>query len=489
MCDGIVYSDRGPCSLLYNTLSIHPYFSCRVGKNPNSVKGMGSSLRISVCVFSLFACLWLVRCDSGRCPFGSGSGSGSGVSSSGSGVFSGSGSGSGMICDELLGPDEDILVAFNFYCRNIFNPDPGCESESCRFCKQLVECNVTVGDQFDVCASDLPLVCSTQPQIPVLTDLYRGVCQFAADVCLDSDESGICASRDLIDACRSVTGLPYPCDCFVPNTTCELCSSVLPLCSAVSSGSGSTMQPQPTVTQLPSTPTQPSSSQPPTQPSVSMPPTQPSSEPPTQPSSQPPIQPSVSMPPTQPSSEPPTQPSSQPPTQPSVSMPPTQPSSQPPIQPSVSMPPTQPSSQPPIQPSVSMPPTQPSSEPPTQPSSQPPIQPSVSMPPTQPSSEPPTQPSSQPPIQPSVSMPPTQPSSEPPTQPSSLPPSQPPTQPSSLPPTQPSSQPPTQPSSEPPTQPSTSLPPTQPSPSPGPPAFPVSEDYNVGNDCLIFLCT
>ena len=218
----------------------------------------------------VLACLAVVRCGPNRyrCPetsgsgisSGSESGSGSGVYSSGSGAtrFSGgsgvyssgsggfssgsggssSGSGFGISCDELDDREEGLTV-LNFYCRNIFVPTPDCGSTECIFCNALLACEVP-SRTFDVCASDLLLSCSSvQPDTEdsFFSELYSDVCQYAAGVCLTDANTGICASRTLLESCSSLADSSYPCDCFVPNATCELCSSVLSLCFG-SSGSG-----------------------------------------------------------------------------------------------------------------------------------------------------------------------------------------------------------------------------------------------------------
>ena len=180
-------------------------------------------------VLHVLACLTVVRCGSDRCP----ETSDSGILFIGSGIgVSGSSDSIGISCDELDDPEEGgILRAMNFYCRNVVNSTADCMSVACMFCDALLACEVTSETMFEVCASDLLLSCSAQPDTEdsFLDELYSNLCQYAYNVCLASANTGICESVTLVE-CAPLADSPYPCDCFVPNATCELCNSVLSLC-------------------------------------------------------------------------------------------------------------------------------------------------------------------------------------------------------------------------------------------------------------------
>ena len=162
---------------------------------------------------------------------------GSGNSSAGGELVS-SGSGLGRpSCEELDLEGEGVLLALNYYCRHVFAPSPDCESESCKVCEVLVACGVP-STPSDVCSSEILLSCSALPVFPYVDDIYSGVCDYAASTCLSNSSTGVCASKLLIQTC-SLTAFynPWPCDCFLPNATCDLCELVMLLCPDGNDGS------------------------------------------------------------------------------------------------------------------------------------------------------------------------------------------------------------------------------------------------------------
>ena len=164
---------------------------------------------------------------------------GSGNSSAGGELVSGSGLGRPS-CEELdleVRQREGILLALNYYCRHVFAPSPDCESESCKVCEVLVACRVP-STPSDVCSSEILLSCSALPVFPYVDDLYSGVCDYAASTCLSNSSTGVCASKLLIQTCTLTAFYdPWPCDCFLPNATCDLCELVLLLCPDGNGGS------------------------------------------------------------------------------------------------------------------------------------------------------------------------------------------------------------------------------------------------------------
>ena len=192
----------------------------------------------------LLLCLLRAHAHPDRCPdtdFSPFAGSGSldnETHANGSGFASGGGS--GFSCEELTLRD-GVLPAFNYYCRHVSSPPPAdCESLSCLTCQALLACDVP-SVMYDVCSGDLLLACSVLPEFstPEVDELYGGVCEYAMGACFYNSSTGICDSSNLLETCHTLVGLPYPCDCFYPNGTCELCELVLPLCpTPPGSGSG-----------------------------------------------------------------------------------------------------------------------------------------------------------------------------------------------------------------------------------------------------------
>ena len=171
--------------------------------------------------------------ESARCG-GISSGSGSnryGTFGSAGGFSSGSASGYSVSCNDLQDPKESQLQAYHFYCSSIFSPPSDCVSLACSICEEFIACNVPATyTMFNFCSSDVLLSCSLMPEDPLLADLSSGICDYAAGSCLNSSVSGICSSTLLIESCTSLIGAPYPCDCFMPSATCELCDLLFALC-------------------------------------------------------------------------------------------------------------------------------------------------------------------------------------------------------------------------------------------------------------------
>jgi len=148
--------------------------------------------------------------------------------------MSASGSGSGDVCsntDQVLGP----------LCANVLQARL-CEynftSQTCDVCNNLLSTCGPPGGQGDLntlCSSQSALACGPltrscfedQTVLPATCDF----CTFVGNTCFQLNEVALCAVDGLVDGCTNLLNFPYQCECFSPSSTCQLCRTVLPVCS------------------------------------------------------------------------------------------------------------------------------------------------------------------------------------------------------------------------------------------------------------------
>ena len=210
------------------------------------VRGSQPALVLLVCVAVL-----TTYAQPDRCPdfsdldyIGSGlSGSGSGLSGSGSGLpvsgggLSGSGD-SGISCEELW-QEENPLQALNYFCRHVDPPSVNCTTPLCLTCQGLLACEIPV-TLYGACSSGIVLTCSVLADIQDEVEmLFRDACDFFETTCFSNSSTGVCETGGTtLQSCHTLTSLPYPCDCFASNTTCDVCERLVILCPDLPDTSG-----------------------------------------------------------------------------------------------------------------------------------------------------------------------------------------------------------------------------------------------------------
>jgi len=126
-------------------------------------------------------------------------------------------------------------------CANVLQAQP-CEynftSQTCDVCNNLLStCGPPEGqgDLNTLCSSlsaqgcsQLARSCFEDQTIPPTTCDF---CTFVGNTCFQLNEVALCAVDGLLDGCTNLLNIPYQCECFSPSSTCQLCRTVLPVCS------------------------------------------------------------------------------------------------------------------------------------------------------------------------------------------------------------------------------------------------------------------
>ena len=158
-------------------------------------------------------------------PIGPGSGSEILTSGSGLGDFcSNAYQVNGPLCADVL---QAQLCEYNF------------TSQTCDLCNNLLSTCGPPGGQEEfnilVCLSQsaqacgpLTRSCFEDQTVPPETCDF---CTFVGNTCFQLDEAALCAVDGLLDGCTNLLDTPYQCECFSPSSTCQLCRTVLPVCS------------------------------------------------------------------------------------------------------------------------------------------------------------------------------------------------------------------------------------------------------------------
>jgi len=155
-----------------------------------------------------------------------GPGSGSEILTSGSGLVdfcSNAYQVNGPLCADVL---QAQLCEYNF------------TSQTCDLCNNLLSTCGPPGGQGDLntlCSSQSALACGplTRSRFEVHTVLPAtcDFCTFVGNTCFQLNDVALCAVDGLVDGCTNLLNIPYQCECFSPSSTCQLCRTVLPICS------------------------------------------------------------------------------------------------------------------------------------------------------------------------------------------------------------------------------------------------------------------
>ena len=128
-------------------------------------------------------------------------------------------------------------LGFVYFCQNVAFAGDKCtlSPTTCRFCKKALQCSeLPPVELSDLCSNDAIVTACTQRSQQtfkkITGNVFNDMCTYVLSECFKNSLTGVCDSEKLVDKCSAALNQQYPCDCFMPRSTCKVCTSVSRLC-------------------------------------------------------------------------------------------------------------------------------------------------------------------------------------------------------------------------------------------------------------------